>query len=299
MKTFKSIALLIIFVFIQLLSLSSCGKLTTNKTLPEAVDLRNEMSTVKNQGSRNTCSCFAATALMEYLILKKTGKEIDLSEAYNYWLGKSKALDSDYTRKVYKDMDGLAGYLAVRAYMFGSMQESEWPYESKNWLTTGNPACEYIDGKPTTVCFTGLPPKNAKTLPYKIAPIFIKPEDISKFILKEKKPVVYNLLWINKAVDHKTGTMRMPTEEEIKTGAGHVVLLVGYNSKTKQFIFRNSWGPNWGDHGYGTIPEQYILKYGEVYLFEPIDQYPQEIREFLEKSKQGVSGTLEFFGDDS
>ncbi|MCK4667659.1 hypothetical protein KAU33_12965, partial [Candidatus Dependentiae bacterium] len=122
---------------------------------------------------------------------------------------------------------------------------------------------------------------------------------ISKFILKEKKPVVYNLLWINKAVDHKTGTVRMPTEEEIKTGAGHVVLLVGYNSKTKQFIYRNCWGPNWGDRGYGTIPEQYILKYGEVCLFEHLDQYPPEIREFLEKSKQGVSGTLEFFWSDS
>ena len=50
----------------------------------KAVDLRPHLSPVKNRADRNTCSAFAATALMEFLIHKDTGQEIDLSESLAY-----------------------------------------------------------------------------------------------------------------------------------------------------------------------------------------------------------------------
>ncbi len=50
------------------------------------IDLRPQMPPlVESQGNRNTCSVFAATALMEFLIRAKTGRNMNLSEAYNYW----------------------------------------------------------------------------------------------------------------------------------------------------------------------------------------------------------------------
>ena len=39
---------------------------------------------------------------------------------------------------------------------------------------------------------------------------------------------------------------------------GHAVCLVGYDDAHNWFIARNSWGPNWGDHGYFYMPYQVI-----------------------------------------
>ena len=47
---------------------------------------------------------------------------------------------------------------------------------------------------------------------------------------------------------------------------GHAVTLVGYKSATGRledayFIFKNSWGPRWGQGGYGTVTYGYLQKY--------------------------------------
>lgn len=34
----------------------------------------------------------------------------------------------------------------------------------------------------------------------------------------------------------------------------HAIVLVGYDDNTERWIIRNSWGPGWGDGGYGYIP---------------------------------------------
>ncbi len=79
-----------------------------------SVDLRPLLPAVQSQGKRNTCNAFAATVLMEYLIQQKTHKPVHLSVAYTYWLGKTKAVDSDLLRGMYSNIDGLAGWLAVK-----------------------------------------------------------------------------------------------------------------------------------------------------------------------------------------
>jgi GNAT superfamily N-acetyltransferase len=42
---------------------------------------------------------------------------------------------------------------------------------------------------------------------------------------------------------------------------GHSVTLVGYDDTKKRFVFRNSWGTNWGDAGYGYLPYEYLERY--------------------------------------
>lgn len=41
---------------------------------------------------------------------------------------------------------------------------------------------------------------------------------------------------------------------------GHCILIVGYNKEG--FIIRNSWGRNWADHGYITLP---YSKFGKIF----------------------------------
>jgi C1A family cysteine protease len=45
-----------------------------------------------------------------------------------------------------------------------------------------------------------------------------------------------------------------PTES---VQGGHAVTIVGYDEKKDEggsFLFKNSWGPDWGERGYGWIP---------------------------------------------
>jgi C1A family cysteine protease len=42
-----------------------------------------------------------------------------------------------------------------------------------------------------------------------------------------------------------------------------VVLVIGYDIDKKIFIFKNSWGEDWGNHGYGTISFGYIDQLSE------------------------------------
>lgn len=256
----------------------------------EAVDLSPYMTPVKHQGNRNTCSVFAATASVEYLIIKETGEEHDLSEQYNYWAGKEYTLTNDVLL-AYENLDGLAGYLALMAYEYGSMLESEWPYESQSWYQTGDPGCYEVEGQPISECFTGIPPENAELAEWTTETHFVDREEMGAFIMDNEIPLVFNVMWYPEAVN-SAGDFHMPSEDEMNGGGGHVILLVGYDPSTQLFKFRNSWGANWGDNGYGTMPKEYIETHYEAAQWEPLDQWDDDTEDMLIKSSSGSYAEL-------
>lgn len=54
-----------------------------------------------------------------------------------------------------------------------------------------------------------------------------------------------------------TGILNMPHPAERVIG-GHAVLCVGYDDDNQRIIVRNSWGADWGQAGYFTMPYSYI-----------------------------------------
>ncbi len=55
----------------------------------------------------------------------------------------------------------------------------------------------------------------------------------------------------------KSGVLNMPGPKE-KVMGGHAVMGVGYDNAARRFIIRNSWGTDWGQKGYFTMPYDYL-----------------------------------------
>jgi C1A family cysteine protease len=53
------------------------------------------------------------------------------------------------------------------------------------------------------------------------------------------------------------GIVPMPKSNEHCLG-GHAILLVGYDMEYKIYIARNSWGSQWGQNGYFSLPFDYV-----------------------------------------
>jgi hypothetical protein len=106
--------------------------------------------------------------------------------------------------------------------------------------------------------------------------------------------IEYSIFGKYDTMDNETGNFRLPTENDIDCG-GHVILLVGYDSGKRTFIFQNSWGTNWGQGGFGTIPEDYIINYFEAMEVFPYgnDAIAGEKTEAV-KASMGVSVSLNF-----
>ena len=66
---------------------------------------------------------------------------------------------------------------------------------------------------------------------------------------------VYSSIWENAVFD--TGNIPFPSVADHLEG-GHAVMAVGYDDDEDRFIIRNSWGQDWGQNGYGTLPYEYV-----------------------------------------
>jgi len=55
----------------------------------------------------------------------------------------------------------------------------------------------------------------------------------------------------------RTGIVPVPGRRDAFVG-GHAVVAVGYLHARRLLIFRNSWGEDWGDRGYGYLPYDFL-----------------------------------------
>jgi len=75
---------------------------------------------------------------------------------------------------------------------------------------------------------------------------------------------------------------------------GHAVSIVGYDDTKKAWLIRNSWGPEWGEDGYGWISYKDDSGVGsETWNFE-VQTSPKYLSVTAPTDKQYVSGTFNF-----
>ncbi|MBF0364186.1 MAG: C1 family peptidase [Oligoflexia bacterium] len=240
--------------------------------LPNAMDLKDQQSVVKNQSERGACAYFSSTALLESVIKKYQGAEVNISEEYLIYYTKAILSHSPTS-------DGSFALSNLQAYQsHGFLLERDMPYQG-SWFHKGMPCENYKEDKPNTprYCYSHTAPVrsvnledrlvSAKSL--QLGTIRNSSNAIVQTLAKEKQSVLINLPlhqdgW-NAESGHATYNeqLRRDCKQNPDKCGGHSILLIGYNLQNQQFLFKNSWGGDWGKNGYGTLPFEYVDSYSQ------------------------------------
>lgn len=226
--------------------------------LPRIVDLKNEMSSVKNQGDRGTCSFFTTMALVEASIKKDQHIETNLSEEYlNYQTKNAGYFADDEGSNVHFNL------LALKA--FGVMEESDWSYQP-SWFSNGLPCSQFksTDAKAPKNCFSHNRPSDEVMKKVISADNFetinvpSNTNEVIKFLATEKRPLTFGLMvndngWPDSGEVFYNDALREECLKKPDACGGHAVTITGYDLDKKVFFFKNSWGEEWGNKGYGTV----------------------------------------------
>ena len=214
-------------------------------SMPPAIDYTDEMSPVKDQGQLGSCVGFAVAAMKEwqerkeYLQEVEDGSDYRRDETHDYseqWLY-YKAKDID----IWPGQEGTSIRYAMKVLnKHGVPCEKGWPY---NDVEKGDPAS-----------WTHLISKWALGGEY----VRLYTVQDLKLALRDNGPVpigvpcFYEFFFVG-----SDGVIPYPSEPGHFYG-GHAICVVGYDDETEMFKFKNSWGTDWGDNGYGYLPYNYI-----------------------------------------
>jgi len=191
---------------------------------------QNWMTPVKSQGPCGSCWIFGSTSAFEAQINIDAGDPtIDFDSSEQHILSCSGG----------GDCDGGSPFLAL-AYIrdSGVPDERCFPYQADDTIPCGN-TCPDWHGRACTCEWIGVPTSHTT--------------ESYKAILQEYGPMVV-VLNVSEDLFYYTGGIYEPvwTSEEFGW-ANHCVTLVGYNDTGGYWIIKNSWGPGWGEGGYGGV----------------------------------------------
>jgi C1A family cysteine protease len=206
-------------------------------TLPRKVDMRSKCSPVEDQGQLGSCTANALVGALEFLELKDGAQFADLSRLFLYYNERviEGTVDQDSGAFIRDGIKSLAKQ--------GVCTEPEWPYKISRFTK-----------KPSRDCYRAA--KKHRILSYHR----ITTVDEMRNCLAEGFPFVFGFTVYDafeSAAVAKSGVLNMPGPKE-KMAGGHAVMAVGYDDAARRFVIRNSWGSDWGQKGYFTMPYDYL-----------------------------------------
>ena len=225
--------------------------------LPGVIDLSFWCSPVRDQGSLNSCTAFAAISLFEYFVNKNFNKNVDASPLFLYKAARNKmSLTEDVGASIRETMKALA--------LYGVPPEDSWSYDE-----------EKVNEEPPAYCYAYA--QNYQSLKYFLLDYAGIPKETLLFqikaVLAAGFPCIFGFTIYSSAYEdsNEPGHIPFPNTERDKVIGGHTVVAVGYDdyqfiqsANRKEyskgaFLIRNSWGSNWGISGYGWLPYDYVL----------------------------------------
>lgn len=206
--------------------------------LPPRVDLSSADGMdfpVYDQGSLGSCTANALCCAVRH---RRSEDDCDPSRLYLYY--QTRALEETISED-----SGATIRDTVKASARGICSERIWPYEVSRFADA--PSDDAVaDARRLVVSGYSRVRRSSAQL---------------RGALAHGNPVVFGFL-VYEGMESdsvaRTGVVEMPSSGEECLG-GHAVVLVGYDDLARRFRVRNSWGSDWGDGGYFTLPYEYVL----------------------------------------
>ena len=207
--------------------------------LPPKVDLRRLCPTPFDQKNLGSCTANAIAAALMYDLRKQRRPVIRLSRLFIYY--NERALEGTiHADAGAQTRDGLKV-----AAKLGVCSEAFWRYEVGKFRHEP-PASAYFDAIKCRVAFYHRLNRDLPQMKACLASGYPFLTGVTLYESFDSKEVA------------RTGVVNMPARNERSAG-GHCVLTVGYDDAKGRFIVLNSWGDNWGQRGYFTLPYEYML----------------------------------------
>jgi hypothetical protein len=203
---------------------------------PRKVDLRPSCSPIEDQGQLGSCTANAAIGALEYYQRKRGEPQIDLSRLFVYF-------NARRMRGQVRDDSGAEIAEAMAALLaYGAPAEQHWPYDIAKFTEEPGQA---VYGE----ALKNQPAEYAR----------VERGDGVIGALARGYPVVFGIQLPRRCFEEAatSGVIPEPTQAELADvgmSGGHAMLIVGYDLDRKTYLVRNSWGANWGDRGYCTMP---------------------------------------------
>lgn len=243
----------------------------------KTIDMRPVISqmglSIKNQGARGTCSVFATTFLLEYMVCKERGLRIQT------WPQDSKNRSINFSEEYLNAVANMATgrgddgdffescWLGYRD--FGIVGEEWFPYQQT--FDDRRPDNELIEvGKAARFFKADLMYSQKKPTQPNFSPKGLSDQQLSAVInqLDNQVPVAFGKHIARDIQTVSSGGLNILNDiaDETDQPGAHSVAIVGYSASrvipsNGYFIFRNSYGEGWGDKGYGYLSFNYARKY--------------------------------------
>jgi C1A family cysteine protease len=204
--------------------------------LPASVDLRSSCPPVYDQGDLGACTGNAIAGIIEIDRIHQKLDDWAPSRLFIYY-GEREVEGTISQDSGAQIRDGIK-VVAKN----GAPKESTWPYDIVKFATKPSDAA-YAEGKEHEALIYSRVAQSQASI---------------KTALAAGYPIVFGFtVYESFESDEvaKTGVAPMPHKHEPSLG-GHAVAMVGYTPDV--VIVRNSWGPDWGQGGYFTMPWAYV-----------------------------------------
>jgi C1A family cysteine protease len=209
--------------------------------MPSKVDLTSLCPPVYDQGNLGSCTGNAIAAAYQFDEMKQASPSPFLpSRLFIYYNERAMegTVNSDAGAQIRDGIKSIAQQ--------GVCPETMWPYVISKFAD-----------KPTPACYTF-------ALQHRAVQYRRIPRDLTqmRLCLAQGYPWVFGVSVYDSFESQaasQTGDIPLPNPSNESLLGGHAILAVGYDDARHVFLFRNSWGTGWGNHGYGTIPYSYLL----------------------------------------